>query len=251
MSRCEPGQAPRQSALTASARDLRVRPQPMRQRWASVERASPIGAVFLAAVLGVACGSSSAGDTGPGHCPAGMTYCGGCDGVAGTCGYGGCAGIICRPPTDGAPPSDAQTQGISLDGPSFFSDSGDAMVVSDGGATDGPSDATAADAAVSCGTAVCSASQVCVQFLCGGGPNRCVPVDDAGGCPSGWRFDPTCPGSAMGGCDPPPCTNPPPFCADTPASCTGAPSCGCVGLAVCGSLSCISVSGRNVTCGAA
>jgi hypothetical protein len=218
---------------------------PMKLGWGSVQRGSARGAFVVAAALGVACGSSSSGDGRSGNCPEGMIYCGSCGGGGGFCAPA-CPGVTCWPPTDAAPMSDGSP--MSFDGPSLFTDGAGST---DGDTQDGPADAPEVDSSANCGTAFCGASQVCVQFLCGGGPNPCMPLDDAGGCPPGWRFDPTCPASTTGGCDPPPCSNPPPFCADIPAGCTGAPSCGCVGVAVCGSLLCVSVSGRDVSCGAA
>jgi hypothetical protein len=99
----------------------------------------------------------------------------------------------------------------------------------DGGSPDADSalaDASSADGQdadaglLRCGTQTCPSNQVCVQsFPCGG------------------------PESIPG------CTNPPPSCADAPQGCADPSSCTCFGAAVCqGSLSCVEVSGRNVTC---
>jgi hypothetical protein len=105
-----------------------------------------------------------------------------------------------------------------------------------------------------CGTQTCATNQVCVQQMCGGGPNPCVPLPDAGTCPSGWTFDARCPRSTLGGCDPPPCTNPPPYCADVPKTCprpgtVSGPLCPCAD-SVCKFGACVEMLGRRVTCAA-
>lgn len=107
---------------------------------------------------------------------------------------------------------------------------------------------------LTCGSQTCGTNQFCVQQRCGGGPNPCVPLPDAGTCPSGWTFDPTCPRSVRGGCDPPPCTDPPPFCADIPGSCVSLPtgptaSCRCAD-SLCKFGNCVEMAGHNVTCAA-
>jgi hypothetical protein len=111
---------------------------------------------------------------------------------------------------------------------------------------------------LTCGTETCTGTQICVHPACGGGtPSQCMPVGDGGQCLTGWTLSTTCAGlGGQGvGCMPPPCTPPAPFCADIPASCSGAPTCGCLPSLICNQPSgqpgggCGFVTNRQVTCG--
>lgn len=112
-----------------------------------------------------------------------------------------------------------------------------------------------ASVGIACGGSTCGPNQLCVHQLCGGGPIACMPVSDAGTCPTGWQHNTSCPVAPGGnGCDPPPCTDPPPYCADIPKACLplGGPSmafCPCAD-SVCQAGSCIAMSGRNIQCAA-
>jgi len=102
-----------------------------------------------------------------------------------------------------------------------------------------------------CGGVSCGGNQVCVHPSCGGGVAVCVPLGDAGQCPSGWT-QVQCPSGP--GCTPPPCTPPAPHCADVPAACSGTPSCTCLPNDICQQSNgqyggfCTSVSGGQVIC---
>jgi hypothetical protein len=110
---------------------------------------------------------------------------------------------------------------------------------------------------VPCGGATCRADQVCVHPSCGGGVQVCLPLGDAGQCPSGWVMTDQCSSGSGPGCVPPVCDPPPPRCADVPAACSGAPTCSCLPSSVCTQSngqnggSCGFVSEANVICGSA
>ena len=91
-----------------------------------------------------------------------------------------------------------------------------------------------------CGTMTCGASQLCIRPCCGGTAPECVP-NDGGGCPTGAMV---ClrPGGGVGCATP--CTPPPPYCIDTPASCGSTPTCTCIAGTAC----CTLISGRDVQC---
>jgi hypothetical protein len=170
-----------------------------------------------------------------GTCPPGESYCPGCCGAAGACGSA-CPGFACDC-GDASASSDAAT-------------SSDAAQL-EASQSDGPSDRDSG----TCGAQTCGPNQVCVHLTCGGGPLQCTFLNDAGGCPPGWRYASVCAlppsGHAGPGCLPT-CVTPAPFCQDIPSSCAG-PSLACTCLqSVCGSTqSCASVQGHDVTCGAA
>ena len=99
---------------------------------------------------------------------------------------------------------------------------GSTLETSDGGA-DGSADA-AKDAPVgdtgpdtsgpyACGKVLCQTGELCVHPCCGGAPPPCEPKEDGGTCPPGYIADPNC--GIQGGCRPPPCTPPEPFCSQT------------------------------------
>ena len=70
-----------------------------------------------------------------------------------------------------------------------------------------------------CGSNTCGSGEICVHPCCGGAMPACVPfTDDAGTCPQGYTPSNSCYGlpSGTSGCEPPPCTPPPPYC--TPVS---------------------------------
>lgn len=86
-----------------------------------------------------------------------------------------------------------------------------------------------------CGSQACGANQICVHPSCGGGTPVCIPRGDAGTCPSGYTSTSSCPGQPPGTpmCVPPPCTDPPSFCAEIPAQCEGNLTCSCLPANVC------------------
>lgn len=97
---------------------------------------------------------------------------------------------------------------------------GDAGVDSggDGASPDAFGDATGP---FSCGTATCSANEVCVHPCCGGAPPPCYATDDAGACPPGTSTTNPgfCPPQSPGPCVPDPCTPPPEYCSGDTSSC--------------------------------
>lgn len=103
-----------------------------------------------------------------------------------------------------------------------------------------------------CGDAGCTSAQVCVIPPCDVNVNRqCIGIP-AEGCPASWDQVASCPdggaGAAPAGCMAPACLQPPRFCADLPAECSGTPACGCL-HSLCGAgNSCGSLSGRYVGC---
>jgi hypothetical protein len=109
--------------------------------------------------------------------------------------------------------------------------------------------------AVACGSTTCNADELCVHNVCiNGGPVRCQPRDASGECPNGWQFDTSCTQIPGGGCSPLPCTNPPPYCAPVPSTCTTVPTettgCGCAD-SVCRFGACrVVTSKRTVMCDA-
>jgi hypothetical protein len=120
-----------------------------------------------------------------------------------------------------------------------------------GGATGG-----AGGGGTDCGSAEpCSTGQICVHLSCGGGVAVCDKLPDGGQCPSGWTFTANCATGVGPGCIPPPCTPPPPVCADLPAACAGTISCSCLPTNICtqngGSGSCQFVYSTGVMCGSA
>src|SRR5262245_46616727 len=62
-----------------------------------------------------------------------------------------------------------------------------------GGGSDAAADADAG-MAVKCGTATCTGGQLCVHppTSVGGPPPQCLPATDAGACPAGTQFEPSC-----------------------------------------------------------
>jgi hypothetical protein len=86
---------------------------------------------------------------------------------------------------------------------------------------------------LACGSTTCGANQVCVNPSCGGGAEVCLPLGDAGQCPTGFtRTDQCSPGSGPG-CVPPPCDPPPPVCVDISPACGPLPTCSCLPANVC------------------
>jgi hypothetical protein len=107
-----------------------------------------------------------------------------------------------------------------------------------------------------CGSgAPCSTGQICVRPSCGGGVAVCEKLPDGGQCPSGWTYTGNCATGVGPGCIPPPCTPPPPFCADLPAACSGTPSCVCIPTSLCqengGTGGCQFVTSTELMCGSA
>jgi len=107
-----------------------------------------------------------------------------------------------------------------------------------------------------CGSAEpCSTGQICVHPSCGGGVAVCEKLPDGGQCPSGWTYTANCATGVGPGCVPPPCTPPPPFCADLPAACAGTPTCSCLPTNICtqngGSGGCQVAYSTEVMCGSA
>ena len=67
-----------------------------------------------------------------------------------------------------------------------------------------------------CGSNTCGSSEICIHPCCGGAMPMCDPfLDDAGTCPPGDTPSTQCygPNGLTSGCQPPPCTPPPPYCA--------------------------------------
>jgi hypothetical protein len=121
---------------------------------------------------------------------------------------------------------------------------------SHGGGSTGNGGSTAFPA---CGTQTCTSNQICVHPSCGGGiAPACIMLNDGGLCPSGWTYSSFCNNllSSGPGCRPPPCVNPPAFCASIPAGCGNAITCGCLPTNVCsGSGSCgLIQNGTDVVC---
>jgi hypothetical protein len=110
------------------------------------------------------------------------------------------------------------------------------------------SDAGAAPYA--CGASTCAPHQACVHppTSIGGPPPPCMPPSDAGACPPGTEYNPSCGGLPGGGCVTV-YVPPPPFCVDIPATCTSS-GCGCFPPDVCGGGAniCNAVNGRDVLC---
>jgi len=90
------------------------------------------------------------------------------------------------------------------------------------------------DGGVTCGDTRCGSNQLCVNPSCGGVLIEiCFPLGDAAACPDGYRMKDDCSTTGGPGCVVPPCTPPPPSCADIPAACAGTPSCSCLPREVC------------------
>ena len=80
------------------------------------------------------------------------------------------------------------------------------------------------------GCSTCGPAQICVHPTCAMGAPFCLPLDDAGACPSGFQYVAVCTSGSSGpGCRPAPCTDPPPFCANLPSTCGPVPTCSCFG----------------------
>jgi hypothetical protein len=78
---------------------------------------------------------------------------------------------------------------------------------------------------VACGNATCKTDELCVYNICSvGNIVPCQPLDSTGQCPDGWQLDASCTQFPKGGCKPPPCTNPSPYCAQVPSTCTAVPT---------------------------
>lgn len=94
------------------------------------------------------------------------------------------------------------------------------------GADDGDSGGAdaAADSGV-CGSQVCGPGQYCVHPCCGGGAPLCLPPpEDGGTCPAGTSYTDSCISTGLPGCEPEPCTPPPPYCSDEiPVGCSQEP----------------------------
>ena len=104
-----------------------------------------------------------------------------------------------------------------------------ALAIACGGATDDPFDAGdgSAEAAPDggpdtsgpwqCGDSTCGSGEYCIHPCCGGAPPMCEPYEDGGTCPPGTTPSTNCYnlGTGPGGCAPPPCTPPPPYCTPT------------------------------------
>lgn len=159
-------------------------------------------------------------------------------------------------PFDGSPGVDA-TRSDASDAGAARSDAGDDASDDGDDGDDGGSDAEDARPgadALACGGQTCGEGQICVYEFCGGGPVSCLPVGDGGACSDGWTYqDFGCPGTGISGaagpgCFPPPCTSPPPRCADRPSGCGPTLTCFCIPPSTCDGISCAMTSGRTVTC---
>jgi hypothetical protein len=71
-----------------------------------------------------------------------------------------------------------------------------------------------------CGTSTCDGDQICIHPCCGGAAPVCEPLEDGGTCPSGYVLSTQCYnlGGSTTGCQAPPCTPPPPYCAPSSSS---------------------------------
>ncbi len=90
----------------------------------------------------------------------------------------------------------------------------------DGSAEAAPDGAPDASGPLTCGSDVCGGGEYCIHPCCGGAPPPCIPFDDGGTCPAGYTPSNQCWGQQTGtsGCQPAPCTPPPPYCAPAPPS---------------------------------
>ncbi len=91
------------------------------------------------------------------------------------------------------------------------------------GGSDGYSLDTGKDSSepFSCGTSTCGGDQICIHPCCGGVQPACEPLEDGGTCPAGYTISNQCYNFGTGGttgCEPPPCTPPPPYCAPSGSS---------------------------------
>jgi hypothetical protein len=178
--------------------------------------------------LGGACTSDSGGGTGG----SGGSGVGGRGGDIGGAGEGGSAGA-------GAGGSGAGGHGGAT---------GTGGAAGRGG-TSGTGGGGAGTNGTLCGTSPCPSNQVCVHPSCGGGNLACDRLPDGGQCAAGWTYHALCSLSVGGsgpGCEPPPCTPPPSFCADVPSACGGKPTCTCLPSNICqgqGQCGTISVGG--------
>lgn len=200
--------------------------------------------------------TGSAGTSGGAGGAAGRGGTGGSSGSAGTSGAGGTAGVAGNGAAgrggDGGRGGGAAGSGSAGRGGDGGRGGGAAGRGGSGGGAGGTG------GSLTCGTETCTGTRVCVHPACGGGtPPQCMPVGDGGQCLSGWTLSTSCVGlGGQGvGCMPPPCMPPAPFCADIPASCSGAPTCGCLPSLICNPPSgqtggsCALVNGRQVMCG--
>lgn len=121
------------------------------------------------------------------------------------------------------------------------------------GADAATADGTSDDAGFACGTQTCTAAQLCAYSYGGGGPANCSPTNDAGGCPIGFTYAPSCPNLAnRPGCNAPLPPPAPVGCIDIPTSCGVAPTCACFPVTACpaGTGSCQGVTARSLLCAA-
>ena len=169
-------------------------------------------------------GATSAG----GAVPGGATSSGGrsSGGVAGSGGSGGVAPGGCRFDSDCLQlgcfmcPASHCMNGMCVSGP-FPSYAG----AGSGGLGNAGSGGSEEDGgAVACGNTTCKSDELCVSNLCTGGLIVCQPRDSSGKCPDGLESSASCPQFPGGGCAPPPCTNPPLYCAPIPSTCTTVPT---------------------------
>jgi hypothetical protein len=190
--------------------------------------------VFAATVFLLACSNSSSSSDG---------------GTGGSTGTGGAGGAT--PTGTGGGGGDTGAGG-SIGGSTGTGGEGSALGTGgQGGATGG-----AGGHGNPCSSAEpCSTGQICVHLSCGSGVAVCEELPDGGQCPSGWAYTANCATGVGPGCIPPPCTPPPPFCADVPGACSGTPTCNCLPTNLCiqngGSGGCQFANSTEVMCGSA
>jgi hypothetical protein len=183
-------------------------------------------------------------------CLVGLSACGGVasankktDAASGAPGVGGAAGAKATDVTGNGGGAGGSVGGAGA------AQGGSAAVAGEQGSAGASVDA----ASFACGSATCTATQICVIRQCGGGPVQCMAETD-GGCPTGWQAG-SCPSGQFGNqsvCIPQPCTPPPAECVDAPTACANAVDCFCINQsAICLDTTCMSVIGRQVTCAGA
>lgn len=119
----------------------------------------------------------------------------------------------------------------------------------DAAAESGASKDANADASFACGAQRCVSGQLCLYTLAGG-PVECSPLDDAGGCPSGYDYVPSCANlSDAAGCQPR-STIQADSCVSIPSACSQTPTCACMPLGTCPSFAgqCIAATEESITC---
>jgi hypothetical protein len=225
-----------------------------------------VWAVGLVFALIQAAGCSTSGSTSDGSGEGGYGGGGGMStgGTSGESGHPGTGGASGRGGTGGAGGWAAGAGGSAGAGAGGNSAGGHGGATGTGGAagrggtsgTGGAGAGTGGGAGSNgtlCGTSPCSSNQVCVHPSCGGGNLACDRLPDGGQCAAGWTYHALCSLSSGGsgsGCEPPPCTPLPSFCADVPSACGGTPTCTCLPSNICqghGQCGIISAGG-NVMC---